>query len=190
MESRTLDNLILENKDYIFEGNITIYDNVDIKNGDIIVSGNLTILGEVNIENGSIIVSGILTIAHDADICITGGDISCAAIDCNNINITDGDVWVNGQLDACDITSDGNIEVKGDAYVGDISCFNYLISGDNNSSSIRTTQDIYILGNNNSCDLTARDILIGRNCEILYDSIIAHHFVCGGELSCSGVFIE
>ena len=190
MKSRTLDNLILENKDSIFEGNITIDGNVEIKNGDIIVSGNLTIFDKVNIENGSIIVSGILTIAHDADICITGGDISCAAIDCNNINITDGDVWVNGQLDACDITSDGNIEVKGDAYVGDISCFNYLISGDNNSSSIRTTQDIYILGNNESWDLTAREILIGSNCNTNCEPITAHHFVCGGELSCEGLFIE
>lgn len=190
MESRTLKKLILENNDYIFEGNTTISGNVTIQNGDLIVSGNLTIGGELNIQNGSIIVSGILLIMQHSLINITGGDISCGKLLCNDINITDGDIWVKDNLDARDITSDGNIEVGVYSYVADISCCNYLVNGDNHSSSIKATQDIYILGNNNSWDLTAREIFIGSNCNIIGNSITAHHFVCNGEVSCSGIFIE
>ena len=64
------------------------------------------------------------------------------------------------------------------------------------------------MGDNESCDLTAREILIAGDCdvndfpitahEIVIDgncdnycsSITAHHFVCTGGLSCGELFIE
>ena len=190
MESRTLKYLILENEDLIFDGDTTIDSNVEIKNGNLIVSGNLTIDGELNIENGNIIVAGILKIECHFDITITGGDISCGALECLDINITDGDIWVNGILNARDISSDCNIQVGADATVGDISCLNYFINGDNDSCNIETSQDIYIGGDNDSWALTSREILICGDCTADCHIIAARRFVCRGELSCGGLFIE
>ena len=191
MQERTLHNLILNGEDIFFNGNIIIHNYVQLKNANLIVSGNLTIYDKVNIENGNIIVSGILKIALNHDISITCGDISCGELECYGVNITDGDIWTNGDLTASDdIVSDGNIEVGGDAFVKDITCTNYLISGNNDSCDTTTTQDIYILGNNDSCSLTAREILVGGNCDTNRSRITAHHLVCDGELFCEGLFIE
>lgn len=189
MESRTLDNLVLENEDLILEGDTTINGDVEIKNGDLIVSGDLTIDGKLNIENGSIIVSGILKVIRN-NISITGGNISCGSLDCYDINITDGDIWVNGILNAGDIYSDCNIQVRADATVGDITGLNYFINGNNYSCNIKTAQDIYIGGDNDSWALTAREILVCGDCSTDNHLITAHRFVCPGELSCGGLFIE
>lgn len=193
MQKRTFENLILNGEDCFLEGDITIFGKLEIKDANLIVSGSITISGKSNveIENGDIIVSDALTIDTDTDIDINinGGNISCGLLDCRNINITDGDIWTNTDLEASNITSDGNIEVKGTSHVVDVTCLNYLITGDNDSESINASQDIYILGNNDSCDLTAREILIDGNCDANDFPIIAHHFVCNGELSCEGFFI-
>lgn len=192
MQKRTFENLILDGKDLFLEGDITIKGNFEIKGANLIVSGNLTILGKngVEIENGEIIVSGELTI-NTINFNINGGNISCDLLYCQNINISDGDIWTNTDLDAKDnITSDGDIEVGGNSFVSDVTCLNYLVTGDNNSESINASHDIYILGNNDSCDLTAREILIDGDCNTNAFPITAHHFVCSGDLYCKELFIE
>ena len=162
MQERTLKNLILENDDYVF-------------------AGNLTITGEVRLINASLIVSGTLTLQEDAE--IKGGNISCGSIDAYDISITDGDIYVNG--DACfgDIESDGNVEVGLDSNAHDIHCLNYLVNGNNDSHDITTVHDVYILGCNDSCAINARDVLIGDYCDFNGHSLIAKCFECAGEIN-------
>lgn len=145
MQERTLENLILENEDYIF-------------------GGDLTINGNVNIKNGSLVVSGKITLADDkASISIHGGDIVCDSLGSSaNILIHDGDICVKSLL-AYDIDSDGNVEVNGDSDVYDIHALNYLVAGNNESKHITTMQDFYVLGDNDSCIIKARDVLIGND---------------------------
>ena len=208
MQKRTFEDLILDGEDLFLEGDIIIYGKLEMKNANLIVSGDLTIScnDNVEIENGDIIVSGGLTL--NSDINIKGVNISCNCLHYCDIDILDGDIWVNDDLEGCTIISDGNIEVGGNSDVDDITCLNYLVTGDNVSSNINASQDIYILGDNDSTDLTARDILINGicdtnnspitaqeividgDCDTDYSPITAHHFVCTGELSCEGLFIE
>lgn len=164
MQKRTLENLILEDDDYIF-------------------GGDLTINGDVNIKNGSLVVSGTITFAgDDASISIEGGDIVCESLGSRaNILIRDGDICVKS-LDAQDIDSDGNIEVNGDSSVCDIHALNYLVAGNNNSSSITTIQDFYVLGDNDSCTVKARDVLVDGDCNFTCCSITAKTFYYGGKL--------
>lgn len=161
MQERTLKNLILENDDYIF-------------------AGNLTITGEVRLINASLIVSGTLTLEEDAE--IKGGDISCGVIDAYDISITDGDIYVNGDAYFGDIESDGNVEVGLDSNVHDIHCLNYLVNGNNDSHGITTVQDVYILGQNDSYSINARDVLIGDDCDFNDSSLIAKCFECSGKV--------
>ena len=190
MQERTFENLILDGNDLFLEGDITIKGSLKMKNSNLIVSGYLTIScnDTIEIENGDIIVSGELII--NADLNIKGVNISCDRLYCsdNDVNISDGDIWTNTYLNAQNITSDGNIETRGDCSVSNVTCLNYLITGDNDSFEINASQDIYILGGNYSKDLTARDILINGSAEC--GSITAHHFVCTGGLSCEELFIE
>lgn len=192
MQERTFENLILNGEDLFLEGGITISSKFEMKDANLIVSGNLTILcynDNFEVENSKIIVSGDLTINCES-IKIKSVDISCNYLCCANANIdiSDGDIWINTDLDCLNIISDGNIEVGGNSSVENIICLNYLVTGDNNSYSINASQDIYILNYNDSYDLTAREILIDGDC--FSYSITAHHFVCTGELSCEGLFIE
>lgn len=145
MQKRTLENLILEDEDYIF-------------------AGDLIINGDVNIKNGSLVVSGTITFAgDDASISIEGGDIVCENLGSRaDILIRDGDICVKS-LVAQDIDSDGNIEVYGNSSVCDIHALNYLVSGNNESKHITTMQDFYVLGRNNSFYIKARDVLLGNN---------------------------
>lgn len=190
MQERTFENLIFDGKDLFLEGAITIKGSFEMNGSKLIVSGNLTILGDdgVEIENGDIIVSGDLIIRPNIN--IKGVNISCDCLYCCDVNLSDSDIWTNTDLEASNITSDGNIEVRGNSHVADVTCLNYLITGDNDSESINASQDIYILCDNDSCDLTAREILIDGDCDVNAYPIIAHHFVCTGDLSCEGLFIE
>lgn len=64
MESRTLDNLILENEDYIFAGNLTIEGDCILKKSKLIVSGTITFLSpyaDVIIDEGSEIAAETIT---------------------------------------------------------------------------------------------------------------------------------
>ncbi len=164
MQERTLENLILEDEDYIFGGNLTINGNINIKNGNLIVSGTITFA------------------CDDASISIEGGDIVCENLGSRaDIFIRDGDIWVKS-LDAQDIDSDGNIEVYGDSSVCSIHALNYLVAGDNDSSSITTIQDFYVLGDNDSCTVKARDVLVVGDCHFTCCSITAKTFYYGGKL--------
>ena len=198
MESRTLDNLILENEDFFFTGNLTIIGDVNITNGNIIIAGNLTLQGNVDIENGNIIVSNTLTFdTPNSIIVIAGGDISSLALLSNtDITIRDGDIWVKyldlGYINfsyTSNIDSDGNIEVQETSYVGNVSCLNYFVSGDNCSNDINAIQDIYILGNNDSDSILCRDILIGGTCNLNRYDIVCKSFYCDDVINCSGISI-
>lgn len=144
MQERILENLILENEDYIF-------------------AGNLTIKGKVLLKNASLIVSGDLRFSdNDGDISINGGDISATnlyAYD-STIIISDGDIYVEC-LDVVDILCDGCIEVTLNTLAHNIKCCNYFVYGDNSSGAITAIQDVYILGCNDSSNIEVRDIFIG-----------------------------
>lgn len=191
MQERIFENLILDGKDCFLEGDITITGKLEIRNANLIVAGDITISSQIDIEivNGDIIVSGTLS-SVNTNINIISGNICCDSLCCFNINISDGDIWTHADLDAKNITSDGNIEIGGDSNVEDVSCLNYLVTGYNNAECINAFQDIYILGDNDSLELSAREILINGNCDTHLSSITAHHFVCGGDLYCSELLVE
>lgn len=194
MKSRTLENLILENEDYFFTGNLIINGNINISNSNVIVAGHLTILGDVISKDSNLIVSGTLSFSNEdgsANIFITGSDISAYELkSSSSITIRDGDLYVcyldldNIYSTAVNIDSDGNIEVTKDSYVGNISCLNYFVSGHNCSNTITAMQDVYILGTNNSDDIKARDVLIGGSCTFSYGGLISKTFECGGDVEC------
>lgn len=169
MQERTLENLILENEDYIF-------------------AGDLTITGEVHLSNSSLIVSGKLVFESNAT--INGGDIVCGSICAIDISIIDGDICINGYTDIVDIESDGNIEVGGDIKAGDIHCLNYMVNGDNDSCSITAIQDVYILGCNDSYDINARDVFIDGNCDFNNFGLVSKCFECSGVIDfCSSMSV-
>ncbi len=172
MQERTLENLILEDDDYIFGGDLTINGDVNIKNGNLIVSGRIDFADE------------------DASISIEGGDIVCEDLESRaDILIRDGDICVKF-LDAQNIDSDGNVEVNRYSRIWNIHALNYLVAGDNDSSSITTIQDFYVLGNNDSRTVKARDVLIDGNCHLHCCSITAKAFHCNGEIiNCSSMNI-
>lgn len=160
---KVLDNLILNDEDFIFNGNVCIK-------------------GEVNITNGSIIVSGMLELCSGGK--IVGGNITAdnLAIEGNNLYIYDGDIKIRNLVSDTNIISDGNIEVLSDCHVSDVSCLNFLVSHNNFSNSITAVQDIYILGNNTSYEMSARDIFIGGNSYFYHSSVTAKSFYCAGNI--------
>lgn len=172
MQKRTLECLFLENEDYIFEGDLTITGDICIKNCNLIISGSLTFSNK------------------NANISIIGGDITAKQLDSYApILIRDGDIRVSF-LDARNIDSDGNIEVRKDSEACDIKCLNYLVGGDNDSSAITAIQDVYILGRNYSHTIKARDVLVGEDCDLCDSTLIAKCFECGGYIhDCSSMSV-
>ena len=164
MQERTLENLILDGEDYIF-------------------AGDLTIEGDVILKNASLIVSGELCFPNNfTTISITGGNILAETLSSYaTITIRDGDICVS-YLDTSDIDSDSNIEVSKDSNVSDISCLNYEVSGDSNSHTINAIQDVFILGYSDSDSITARDVLIGCDCNLHSMPLTAKSFECQGEI--------
>lgn len=166
MQERILDKLILENEEYIFVGNLTI-------NGDIIM------------KNSNLIVSGTLSFSKiHANISIINCNISANEFkSVTSITIHSTDIYVNF-LDFDDIKysfniiSDGNIEVRKDSYIGNVICLNYFVNGNNNSNCITAIEDIYILGNNDSYNITARDVFICGNCELNDYTLISKALFC------------
>lgn len=151
MAKRTLDYLILENEDYIFDG-------------------DLEILGYFSIRNGhSLIVSGKLSITTNYCTISVCGSISAGSLSINGdmfsaLLINDGYLWVLGNLISnCPILSNSTIIVHKNTDVDRIHCLNFLVDGNNSSLSIETEEDIYILGDNESLGLKGRDIFIGGN---------------------------
>lgn len=170
MQERTLNNLILENEDYIF-------------------AGNLTINGDVNIKNGSLIVSGTLTFVSDdlSTVSITGGNIDAESLVAKNvsIDIMDGDIYVSKDLD-CRLTqsfyTDGDIKVGGNAAVAYVQCLNYLVEGDSVYAQIFARQDVYIGGNVDSGSLKARDFLVLGHIRLNLSTVIVQNFYCSGKV--------
>ena len=180
----TFKDLILDGEDYVSNTDICIKHTFKIKDATLIVCGNFTTNCNIEVENGTIIVSGTLTVEDGHTINIAGGDISCGCLNCYNVNISGGDIWTNGNLTAKNIISTGNVVVGVNSFVSDVTCLNYLIGDSNDSSTIKATQNIFISGDNNSCELVAKEIFIDGVCNTNYHSITAQHFVCNGRLSC------
>ena len=171
---RTLENLILTDEDFI-------------------CYGDLTITGEVKLINSNLIVSGILCFKvlnnEHFPVVITGGDICAYALKSDvDIYIRDGDIWAMN-LDSRNIDSDSDIEVLNYADTGNIRYLNYYVSSNNESYSITAVQDVYILGNNNSFELTARDIFINGLCDTGGSKIVAKSFKCSRVDSITPVFV-
>lgn len=160
---KVLDNLILNDEDFVFDGNVCIK-------------------GEVNITNGSIVVSGMLELCSGGK--IVGGDIIAdnLSIEGSDLYIYDGDIKTRILVSDTNIISDSNIEVSLDSYVLDVSCLNFLVSRNNVSNSIIAVQDIYILENNTSYEMSARDIFIGGNSYFYNSSVTAKSFYCPGNV--------
>lgn len=173
MQRRTLENLTLENEDYHFEGDLTIKGDVIIKNS------NLTVTGTINFSKES------------SNISIIGGNISSKKLLTSApITIRDGDITVDYLAADSNIDSDSNIEVSSYSYAQNITCMNYLVSGNNNSKNITCMQDIYIIGTNNSYYIKARDVLIGGTCILNNFTLTAKSFLCEGEvIDCSSMLV-
>ena len=165
MQNRTLENLLLENEDYIFYGNLTIEGDFIVKNANIFVSGTLK-----------------LTNKNKATISITNGNISACRLESNaDIFIRNGDISVMF-LQARNIDSDGTISVIHKADVYDIVCFNYLITGNNDSGRISAFHDICILGENDSRHIIGRYVFVADNCYLNRAGVTAKEFECGGKI--------
>lgn len=172
MQERTLESLFLKDKDYIF-------------------NGNLTITGDVCITNCSITVLGTLLFANkNAKISITNGNIIAKHLESStNISIRNGDIRV-ASLKAKNIDSDSNIEVSKDAEASNIKCRNYSVSGDNDSSAITAVENVYIHKRNFSHAITAKDVFVGEDCDLCDSALIAKRFTCNGYIhDCSSMSI-
>lgn len=176
MAIRTLGDLTIKDEDYIFAGDLEITGNLTIENASLIVSGSIVFSVNsrephfIHVSNGNIsadIISGVVDITTEV------GDIYCHnELDVGHINISGGDITTSF-LTACNITSDGDIVVFNNSSVHDVSCCNYLITGNNASTDITAIEDIYIFGDNASCDLTGRDIFLTGDNDLNFGNIIA-----------------
>lgn len=152
MKKRCIEYLILEDEDYNFDGDLEITKYLLISNGhSLTVSGKLSITTDCcDILICGKIIAGSLYIKTD-------GWFSVLIINSGYINVL-GDFVCN-----CPISSNGNIIVHGNSDIDSVHCLNFLVDGNNSSLSIKTEEDIYILGNNNSLGLEGRDIFIEGN---------------------------
>lgn len=187
-----LTNLVLDGNDCFFNEDITITGDIKIWNGTLEVNGNLKIKGNVSVETGTILVSDTLTFGSNTYVNITNGTISCGSLFCfSNINMSYGDIFVTQSLLAKDIMSNGNIEVGHNAVVNNVTALNYLITGFNDSRSVKAMRDIYILRDNDSSELSAKELFVGGDCDVNNNSICAKYFEYGGDLlNCSRLLVE
>ena len=160
---------------------------------DYICDGDLTITGKVKLVNSNLIVAGILCFRNpngeNIPVDIIGGDISAFEVASQvPINIKSGDIYAHYMF-VRSIESDGNIEIKHEVSADDISCLNFLVSGDSSTHNLTAHQDIYILGNNSSFDISGRDILISGNCDAHNNSITAKAFECRDFTVCNSISI-
>lgn len=176
MEKRSLKNLSVTDGDYIFSGDLEVTENLIIENGY------------------SLIVSGILIISSNCSTISLDGNIRAGYIDIETdlstaIFYISGDIYVANDLHSERIIlSNGNIFVSGNSYIENyMCCVNFLIDGDNTCLNVDAIEDIYILGDNDSCALTARNIcicgnndsfaLIADNIEICGNSYLNDSFI-------------
>lgn len=180
---RTLEKLILKDENYFFDGDLTIKGKCEVRNGIIRVSGHLFLQGieeeglapntSCSVIRGNIIANSLKSLQRRL-YCI------------GNINIAE-------DLDVCHIDCKGDIKVNGSCSTYNVTCRNYLISGNNNSDDVTATEDICILGYNYSGDLRAREIFIGdftKFSPYSENTVIAKKFECKGPIrNCKGMLI-
>lgn len=180
---RTLDDLILNNEDYFFDGDLTIKGNFKVMNGIVRVTGNLFLQGIV--EEGW---------AGETATCIIRGNIIANSFKCLHHQIyCAGNIVIAEDIDVCHVICKGDIKVNGSCSSYNVTCRNYLISGNNNSDDVTATEDICILGYNYSGDLKAREIFIGdftKFSPYSENTVIAKKFECKGPIrNCRGMII-
>lgn len=178
MQERILKDLILKDEDYVFEGDLTITGRLIVEDGSIRVSGRLLLKGDSELSDSHVWNGNI--IAHSLRSLI-------------DLWIYDGDIIIKSDAKFCHIDSNGDIIVEGSSNTRNVICRNYLVSGDNISDDITATEDIYILGCNESGDLKAREIFLGDICKFSpygQMTVIAKHFECVGPIKkCRGIQI-
>ena len=174
MEKRTFDNLTVDAEDLIIAGDVEIHGVLTVNNANLIVSGAIkfvikksstfvTTENSIKVTNGSISAKSIIEEeGMYLDVFVENGDIYVAdELTVYYITLSGGGDIACYDLYAGCINSDGDIIVNNNTNVQDVTCLNYLVSGENDSGSITAIQDIYILGDSDSCDLQARDIFLG-----------------------------
>lgn len=143
MLERTFEKLVVTEDTYIFEG-------------------DLAVMNELTLKDAELIVSGCLTILEGCQVSIEGTDISVGELDINSYSeMKDGDIYVAGNMYAdADVITDGDIYVHGGSQVGYVEAMNYMVECSNDSTTIKTVQDVYIGIDNDSCEIYARDVCV------------------------------
>lgn len=175
MQERTLDCLMLNNKEYIFLGDLTILGLVDLTSSKLIVSGKLTIRSNLNI------------------ISLKDSQISAYSIEASSIiSAMSSDIYAHNDLRCeSEIVSTGNIFVGRNSNIENVDCKNYYVKGDNSSGNIFSEDGIKIIGNNDSGAITATKVFIGGFCFMNCQPIKASHslFILGKIESCSFIYV-
>lgn len=187
-------------------GSLTIYGNMKIEYGvfvncgELIVSDNLNNEGDLISMNADVSANVLISDAIRAKGgTIYGAKLVCGGIkaygtsmDATKCHCYGGIVMVDGNLEvsyleARNIFSNADIIVHGEAWVGNVECFNYLIDGSNRSMYIEAMK-IYILGSSKSLALDAAEIFLGAEADLQgYQMTATSHFEVGGKLiNCSG----
>lgn len=170
---RTLENLILRNENFFYDGDLTINGKVQIISGILCVSGKLFLKGfeessnlsQARILNGNIVAGSLLCRAHT---------LYCT-----------GNIIVHSDFDACHVHARGDIKVAGHSHAYNVNCRNYLVTGNSDTDDITAQEDIYVLGYNCSGNLKAREIFLGdfskfSPCGEI--TVEAKHFECAGPI--------
>ena len=161
MSKRVLENLIIENEDFVVFGDLEITGNLIIKNGhSLIVSGDLSIV--VNQNNLSEL----------------NGHISAGMIrfkrGTSTSMLLSGDIFSAHNLHSHVVIICDDIDVQGDAFAhAPINCKNYMVNGNNDSDSVTAIESIRILGSSDSYSLVAKTIHIEHEANLNSSCLIA-----------------
>lgn len=170
MESLILEDLILNNEDYTFEGDLTITSILSLSKCNLTVLGTLTIekTAKVKIVIGNIIAETLI---------LNGCFLDSL---CN--------IFVKNLYAYSDINIKGNIEISENSLTRNIKCFNYSVDGNNTSHCIDIDQKVHIKGNNCSLDISGIYIFIEKDCSCT--SLNAGTFICNGNFKATTIHIS
>lgn len=174
-------NLVFKDGVYYSEGNLVL------ENGDYYLKGDLSIIdGTFIMTNANLVVEGFLKIflGYRVDstptVFISGGSIYAKSIETDtNIVITDGNLTTFSDLSCCNISSDGDIYVGGNADVSYVLCNNYLVDGENDSLDITAQKSVYIMGYCECTGITAPEVFLSDGGNFHYGNITTNHFEIG-----------